>query len=143
MWQVKSLCLWWPSCQPPMYLSVFYVTGNIRSFMMMTQLSQPPMYLSVFYVTGNILSFVVMSRPSFHKSTTSMYLRVLAVVDTSVLYVGLLRQWIKSVKIKLINFRKNTMNYYYHVKSKIIYYGRHDNYYWINNPDIRHTNLIT
>ena len=46
---------------------------------------------------GNILSAVVMLRQSLRKCTTSLYLFVLAVVDTLVLYTGLLETWIRNV----------------------------------------------
>ena len=39
---------------------------------------------------GNILSFAVMLRKKIRQSTTSLYLSVLAIVDTAVLYTGLL-----------------------------------------------------
>ena len=43
---------------------------------------------------GNVLSAVVMLRPGLRKLTTTLYLLALAVVDTLVLYTGLLRSWI-------------------------------------------------
>ena len=43
---------------------------------------------------GNILSFAVMLRKKIRESTTSLYLCVLAIVDTAVLYTGLLRNYI-------------------------------------------------
>ncbi len=46
---------------------------------------------------GNLLSAVVMTRPNLRKLTTTLYLTVLAAVDTLVLYVGLLRWWIQYV----------------------------------------------
>ncbi len=56
-------------------------------------------YMSLMFLVvgsiGNGLSLVVMSRAPLHKSVTSLYLRVLAVADTLVLCVGLLRQWIR------------------------------------------------
>ncbi len=44
--------------------------------------------------TAGNLSAVVMLRPGLRKLTTSLYLLVLAVVDTLLLYTGLLRSWI-------------------------------------------------
>ena len=44
---------------------------------------------------GNVLSFTVMLRKKIRNSTTSLYLLVLSVVDTVVLYTGLLRLYIK------------------------------------------------
>ncbi len=56
-------------------------------------------YMSMVYLVvgtiGNGLSFVLMSKTILNKSVTSFYLRALAVADTLVLYVGLLRQWIR------------------------------------------------
>ncbi len=46
---------------------------------------------------GNLLSAVVMLRQNLRKCTTSLYLLVLAVADTLVLYTGLLRHWIKEL----------------------------------------------
>ena len=46
---------------------------------------------------GNLLSAVVMLRPNLRKCATSLYLLVLAVVDTLVLYTGLLRHWIREL----------------------------------------------
>ncbi|XP_046344703.1 growth hormone secretagogue receptor type 1-like [Haliotis rufescens] len=53
-----------------------------------------PPILIVIGTTGNILSIAVLSQTSMKLSTTSLYLRVLAVVDIVVLYTGLLRQWL-------------------------------------------------
>ena len=47
-----------------------------------------------FFYLGNVLSLLTMSRASFKHTTTSLYVRVLAVVDTLCLFIGLLRQWI-------------------------------------------------
>ncbi len=46
---------------------------------------------------GNLLSAVVMTRPNLRKLTATLYLAVLAAVDTLVLYIGLLRQWMLNV----------------------------------------------
>ncbi|XP_041363509.1 B2 bradykinin receptor-like [Gigantopelta aegis] len=45
-------------------------------------------------LVGNTLSFVVLSKSSMRKTTTSLYLRFLAVFDSLVLYSGLMRHWI-------------------------------------------------
>ncbi len=50
--------------------------------------------LIIIGTVGNLLSAVVMLRQNLRKCTTSLYLLVLAVVDTLVLYTGLLRHWI-------------------------------------------------
>ena len=46
---------------------------------------------------GNILSAYIMSQKPLRRSVTALYLSVLAVVDTLVLYTGLLRYWIKAI----------------------------------------------
>ena len=46
---------------------------------------------------GNILAIVVLSRKEMRKSTTSMYLNILAVSDIFVLYLGLLRNFIHKI----------------------------------------------
>ncbi len=46
---------------------------------------------------GNLLSAVVMLRPNLRNCTTSVYLVVLAAVDTMALYTGLLRYWIRQL----------------------------------------------
>ncbi|KAK2167040.1 hypothetical protein LSH36_32g06007 [Paralvinella palmiformis] len=46
---------------------------------------------------GNSLSILVMLRKSLRLYTTSLYLIVLAIVDTAVLYTGLLRYWIREL----------------------------------------------
>ncbi|GFR68095.1 thyrotropin-releasing hormone receptor [Elysia marginata] len=55
-------------------------------------------YYSMFLITAgtllNILSILTLSRKSFRRSTTSVYLRFLAVVDLFVLYNGLGRHFI-------------------------------------------------
>ncbi|CAH1797430.1 unnamed protein product [Owenia fusiformis] len=43
---------------------------------------------------GNTLALIILTRKNMRKSTSSVYLSVLAVVDTMVLYTGLLRYWI-------------------------------------------------
>jgi hypothetical protein len=45
---------------------------------------------------GNVLSFAVMLRKKIRHTTTSLYLLVLSVVDTVVLYTGLLRLYMKN-----------------------------------------------
>ncbi|XP_067661475.1 neuromedin-U receptor 2-like [Haliotis asinina] len=54
-----------------------------------------PPILIVMGSIGNILCILVLSKTSMKFSTTSLYLRVLAVVDIVVLYTGLLRQWLR------------------------------------------------
>ena len=50
--------------------------------------------LLVLGTLGNILSIIVLCRKNVRKSTTSVYLTVLAISDIMFLYSGLLRQWI-------------------------------------------------
>ncbi len=62
-------------------------------------------YISPFIIligiVGNVLSFLVMSSKKLHGSITSLYLRVLAVVDCLVLTTGLLRQWIRVLAVDI------------------------------------------
>ncbi len=62
-------------------------------------------YISPFIIligiVGNVLSFLVMSRKKLHGSVTSLYLRVLAVVDSMVLTTGLVRQWIRVLAVDI------------------------------------------
>ena len=46
---------------------------------------------------GNVLSAIVMQRKRLRKYTTSVYLTMLACVDTAVLFTGLSRQWVLAV----------------------------------------------
>ncbi|KAK2170559.1 hypothetical protein LSH36_2g10077 [Paralvinella palmiformis] len=56
-----------------------------------------PGVIIIFGTIGNLLSGLVMMRKSLQRHTTSLYLIVLAVVDTAVLYTGLLRYWIRAL----------------------------------------------
>ncbi|KAK3096654.1 hypothetical protein FSP39_009139 [Pinctada imbricata] len=53
----------------------------------------PPIFIFL-GSAGNLLSIVVLTRKSIRKSTTAIYLVVLAISDLLVLYTGLFRQWI-------------------------------------------------
>ncbi|PVD19740.1 hypothetical protein C0Q70_20231, partial [Pomacea canaliculata] len=53
----------------------------------------PPVLLAV-GTCGNALSIAVLSGSSMRRSNAALYLIVLAVVDTMVLYTGLLRLWL-------------------------------------------------
>lgn len=44
---------------------------------------------------GNVLSIIIMSKRRFMNSPSTVFLLALAVADLCVLYVGLLRQWVK------------------------------------------------
>lgn len=50
--------------------------------------------LIIFGTTGNVISILVMSQKKFSRWSSSIFLIGLAVADLSVLYVGLLRQWV-------------------------------------------------
>ena len=50
-------------------------------------------FLIVVGTAGNALSVAVMMRKRLRETTTSLFLAVLAFVDTAILYIGLLRQW--------------------------------------------------
>lgn len=51
--------------------------------------------LIVFGTLGNILSILVLSKARFNKWSSTVYLLGLAVADICMLYVGLLRQWVR------------------------------------------------
>ncbi|KAL4227922.1 hypothetical protein ACF0H5_013361 [Mactra antiquata] len=53
-----------------------------------------PPILILLGTVGNVLSILVLTRKSIRTSTTAVYLTVLACSDLSVLYSGLLRQWL-------------------------------------------------
>jgi len=44
---------------------------------------------------GNIISIIVLSKPRFNRHPSTTYLLGLAASDMSMLYIGLLRQWVK------------------------------------------------
>ncbi|KAH3873326.1 hypothetical protein DPMN_036559 [Dreissena polymorpha] len=54
-----------------------------------------PPILIVFGTIGNVLSIIILSKNKFKNSTSTVFLLGLAAVDLSMLYVGLLRQWLK------------------------------------------------
>lgn len=51
--------------------------------------------LLVFGTVGNVLSIIVLSRPRFRKWASTVYLIGLSTADLCVLYIGLLRQWLR------------------------------------------------
>ena len=53
--------------------------------------------LSVFGTVGNVLSIIVMTRKSMRSNTMALMLTVLAVVDTLVLWVDMLRQYLNKI----------------------------------------------
>ncbi|ELT94867.1 hypothetical protein CAPTEDRAFT_205369 [Capitella teleta] len=66
----------------------------------------PPVLLLI-GTMGNILSIVILTRQSLRKYATYMYLAVLAVADTLVLYLGLLRLWLGEITGSDIKDRSN------------------------------------
>ena len=54
-------------------------------------------FLVILGTIGNVLSAIVMQSKRLRKYTTSVYLTMLACVDTAVLYTGLSRQWVLAV----------------------------------------------
>ena len=54
-------------------------------------------FVLVIGLLGNIMTLVVMSRQSLRDSSTTIYLRCNAVLDTIVLYFGLLIRWVRSI----------------------------------------------
>ena len=67
-----------------------YDEFRISKFML---LYVPPI-LIILGTFGNIFSFIILKRKAMLKFSTYYYLMVLAVADTLVLYIGLLRLWI-------------------------------------------------
>ena len=54
-----------------------------------------PPVLIVFGTVGNVLSMIVLTRGTLKHLVSSTYLLSLSVVDLLVLYIGLLRQWLR------------------------------------------------
>lgn len=54
----------------------------------------PPIFIIVGTI-GNILSVIILLQPKIIKSTSALYLIVLAFSDTVVLYTGLMRNWLQ------------------------------------------------
>lgn len=71
----------------------FRTDSELRAGVLMWQIFSP--ILLVFGSFGNILSIVVLLRPRFRKWASTVYLIGLSVADLSVLYIGLLRQWVR------------------------------------------------
>ena len=71
-----------------------------------------PVFL-VFGVPGNILSVVVLSRKRMRNTTTSVYLRILAIVDTTVLLISVPRQMLYYyASIKVTNLSNFSCKFY-------------------------------
>ena len=58
-----------------------------------------PPCLIILGLMGNILAVVILSRPALRQTTTSLYLRFLAVFDSLVLCIGFTRLWIMNVYV--------------------------------------------
>ena len=52
-------------------------------------------FICVVGMLGNIATFLIMSRPSFNKSSSSIYFRALAVADFLVLFIHLIALWVE------------------------------------------------
>ena len=81
-------------------LSIHDLMLMIPEFRLHTHLQTyvPPFLLCIGTV-GNVLSFCVLMRRSMRVTSTYNYLAVLALVDTLVLYVGLLRKWLAHLDV--------------------------------------------
>ena len=66
--------------------------GEYRAYKMIV-LSVPPI-LILLGTFGNVFSFVILTQRSMRRVSSYTYLAVLAVADTLVLYIGMLRLWI-------------------------------------------------
>ncbi len=53
----------------------------------------PPILL-ILGTVGNVLSFLILMRQSMRRYSTYIYLAILSITDTLVLYIGLLRLWV-------------------------------------------------
>lgn len=73
--------------------SYFRSEAELRAGVLLWQIFSP--ILIFFGTVGNVLSVIVLSRKSMNHSVSSTYLLSLSVADLLVLYVGLLRQWIR------------------------------------------------
>ncbi|XP_067934946.1 galanin receptor 2a-like [Watersipora subatra] len=61
--------------------------------------------LFVFGSIGNLLSFAVMVRRPMRSSSTAFYMASLALVDTTVMFIGCLRRWVVEVfQVDLLNY---------------------------------------
>ena len=73
--------------------SYFRSEAELRAGVLIWQIVSP--ILMVCGTIGNVLSVVVLSRKNLIQSVSSTYLLSLSVADLSVLWVGLLRQWMR------------------------------------------------
>jgi len=62
----------------------------------------PPLFILV-GVVGNVLSFMILSRPAMRSVSAYLYLAVLSVTDTLVLFVGLSRLWVAELTGRRMN----------------------------------------
>ena len=81
-------------------------------------------FLPVFFligVPGNILSLVVLSRKRMRNSTTSVYLRLLAIVDTTVLLIGVPRNILYYYEsINVTNLSNFTCKFYLYLNPSFV-----------------------
>ncbi|KAL4240834.1 hypothetical protein ACF0H5_001622 [Mactra antiquata] len=75
------------------HYSYFRSEWQLRAGVLVWQIVSP--ILIIFGTTGNVISIKILSQRKFNRWASSIYLIGLAVADMCVLYVGLLRQWVK------------------------------------------------
>ncbi|XP_052777988.1 G-protein coupled receptor daf-37-like [Mya arenaria] len=73
--------------------SSFRSGRELRAGVLMWQVCSP--VLIVLGTIGNIITIIVLSKPRFNRSASTVFLLALAAGDLSMLYIGLLRQWVK------------------------------------------------
>ena len=73
--------------------SYFRSESELRTGVLLWQIVSP--ILIVCGTIGNVLSMIVLSRKNMRQSVSSTYLLGLSAADLMVLYVGLLRQWLR------------------------------------------------
>ncbi|KAK3086233.1 hypothetical protein FSP39_015597 [Pinctada imbricata] len=78
--------------------SELYVTVDLTQFVeyrihQALQLYVPPLLLTI-GIIGNVLSFYILRHKTMTRHTTNLFLAVLSIADSQVLFIGLFRKWI-------------------------------------------------
>ncbi|XP_013389190.1 G-protein coupled receptor daf-37 [Lingula anatina] len=94
---VKTFLFKMDTCEVSQELTTNVTQGSVdNSSAAVLLMKVIPIVFLVFGTAGNILSIVVLRRPFMRKTWTGFFLSSLAVVDTLVLWTGLLRHTIKA-----------------------------------------------
>lgn len=86
----------------------------------------PPILL-ILGTFGNILSFIILTRQAMRKYSTFLYLAILSISDTFVIYTGLLRLWMK----ELINYDITTYSDWICKLTNVLLYTVSDYSVWL------------